>query len=486
MSDAGNVSQQSESAVAAALRAKVKHAIGLHQQGKIADAERVYSEVLQQQPNHFDALHLLGVIAAQTQRSEHAIELIQKAIALNANVAAAHNNLGNALRNLRRFEDALASYEKAIALTPDYPEAYNNRGLALIALSRPQDASASFGRAIALKPEYAEAYGNQALCLLLLGWFEQGWRQLEWRKKPPMLVAARSYSQPSWLGEEDIAGKTLFLWWEQGLGDTIQFCRYAKLAEARGAKVVMSVQHPLTNLMKQLSPTIEIIGPDDVPTEFDYHAPLMSLPYSFRTTLEAVPAERPYLKVSDQQRQAWAARLPAKGKREDGKLKPRVGLVWSGGMGPNHAGFWWVNSRRNISLAKLSVLKGLDVEFYSLQKGQPAEAELPELIRQRWDGPEIADFAGQIKDFSDTAALIENLDLVISVDTSTAHLAGALGKPVWILNRFDTCWRWLLERTDSPWYPTVKLYRQQKAGEWDDVIQRVRNDLMHFRSGAAC
>jgi len=485
MSVAGNAPRQTESADAVELRGKVKRAVELHQQGKLADAERVYAEVLQQQPDHFDALHLLGVIAAQTQRPERAIGLIQKAVALNPNVAAAHNNLGNALRNVRRYDEALASYEQAITLKSDYAEAFNNQGIALIALGRPQDASPSFDRAIALKRDYAEAYGNQALCLLLLGRFEQGWRQHEWRKKPPMSIAARSYPQPSWLGGEDVADKTLFLWWEQGLGDTIQFGRYARLAEDRGAKIVMSVQDPLINLMQQLSPTIEIIGPNDVPAAFDYHAPLMSLPYAFRTTLETVPAEPRYLTVSEQQRQLWAARLPARSNCPNGTPKPRVGLVWSGGMGQHHAGFWWVNSRRNISLAQLSSFKGLDVEFYSLQKGHPAEAELPELLRQNWDGPQIADFAGQINDFSDTAALIENLDLVISVDTSTAHLAGALGKPVWILNRFDTCWRWLLQRTDSPWYPSAKLYRQQKAGEWDEVIQRVRSDLMHFRPGAA-
>ena len=162
------------------------------------------------------------------------------------------------------------------------------------------------------------------------------------------------------------------------------------------------------------------------------------------------------------------------------KNKPRVGLVWSGGFRPNQPEVWSVNSRRNIPLAKLAALKNPDIEFYSLQKGQPAESELAELISDNWGGPNLVDYTSLLNDFSDTAALIENLDLVISVDTSTAHLAGALGKPVWILNRFDTCWRWLLERTDSPWYPTAKLYRQQKAGDWDAVVQRVKADLIRF------
>jgi hypothetical protein len=157
-----------------------------------------------------------------------------------------------------------------------------------------------------------------------------------------------------------------------------------------------------------------------------------------------------------------------------------VGLAWSGGFRPNQPEFWFISSRRNIPLAKLAVLKHSDIEFYSLQKGEPAESELAELIRRNWGGPHIADFTSQLNDFSDTAALVENLDLVITVDTSIAHLAGALGKPVWILNRFDTCWRWLLDRNDSPWYPTVKLYRQEKAGHWDDVVQRIKMDLDLF------
>ncbi len=202
-------------------------------------------------------------------------------------------------------------------------DAYSNRGHALQDLKRPADALASYDKAIALKPDYAEAYWNQSLCLLLMGRFDQGWRQYEWRKKRDEPIATRSYPQPLWLGEEDIAGKTLFIWWEQGLGDTIQFCRYAKLVEARGAKVIMSVQQPLRELLKQISPTIEIIGPDEVPTDFDYHCPLLSLPLAFGTTLETIPAEQQYLKADEELRVAWSARLPP-------KTKPRIGLVWSG------------------------------------------------------------------------------------------------------------------------------------------------------------
>ena len=487
-----------------ALQDKFNQGTALHQQGRLAEAERIYREVLQQQPNHFEALHLLGVIALQTRHPEPAVELIGKAIALNPEIAEAYfnrglalqklgrpeaallsfdraialkpdfakaySNRGNALRDLQRYTAALASYDRAIALRPDHAEAYSNRGMVLGNLKRYTDALASYDKAIALKPDLAWAHWNRSLCLLLLGRFEEGWRLHEWRKKCVGRNATRTFPQPLWLGKQDIAGKTLFLWWQQGFGDTIQFCRYATLAEARGAKVVMAVQQPLLELLKEVSPTIQIINQDEVPTDFDYHCPLLSLPLAFGTTLETIPANIPYLEANAEKSLFWQEKLGEKNKL-------RVGLVWSGGFRPDQPEVWAVNRRRNIPLAKLAALKNPDIDFYSLQKGQPAELELAELIRNNWDGPKIIDLTSLLNDFSDTAALIENLDLVISVDTSTAHLAGALRKPVWILNRFDTCWRWLLDRTDSPWYPTAKLYRQEKAGDWDAVIQRVKTDL---------
>jgi tetratricopeptide (TPR) repeat protein len=591
------------------LQDKFMQGVALHQQLKLADAERIYIEVLQRQPNHFDALHLLGVVAIQTKQTVRGIELIRKAIGLNARFPTAHFNLGvalqdlrrpedalgsydraialkpdyaeahnyrgNALRELKRPEDALASYDKAIALKPDYAEAYYNRGhtlqdlkrpedalasydkaialkpdhaeahnnrgialrdlkrpgdvlanydkaialnpahaeahnnrglalrdlnrpedalashdraialkpdyteayynrgLALQDLQRPEDAVASYGRAIAMKPDYADAYVSQSLCFLLMGRFEQGWRQYEWRKKQDKPIAARSYLQPLWLGEQDIAGKTLFIYWEQGLGDLIQFCRYAKSAADLGARVVLEAPKPLMSLLATLSGVPRLVEAGSPLPPFDYQCPLLSLPLAFETTLSSIPVTIPYLKGNLEKSRLWKERLGETHKR-------KVGLVWSGGFRPNQPEMWFINSRRNIPLAKLAVLKHPDIDFYSLQKGEPAESELADLIRHNWEGPHIVDFTSQLNDFSDTAALVENLDLVITVDTSTAHLAGALGKPVWILNRFDTCWRWLLDRTDSPWYPTAKLYRQEKAGHWDDVVERIRMDLDVF------
>jgi tetratricopeptide (TPR) repeat protein len=426
MSQAGGSQSQTQKATAVALESTFDHGLALHQQGKLADAEHIYQDVLQQQPNHFDALYLLGLIALQTRRTERGVELIRQAIGLNANVAAAHsdlgaaltqlkrpaealasndkaialkpdfaeayNNRGNALMELKRCAEALASYDRAVALKPDYAKAYNNRGNALTELNRPAEALASYDRAvalmpdiaevynnrgnaltelkrpaealasydraialkpdyavahynrgnalmdlkgpaealasydraIALKPDYAEAYWNQSLCFLLMGRFEQGLRQYEWRKKVNEPIGARSYPQPVWLGEETIAGKTLFIHWEQGFGDTIQFCRYAKLVEARGAKVVMSVQEPLCGLLMQVNPTIRIIKSNEEPTDFDHHCPMLSLPLALGTTLETIPAEHRYIKPDERRRVAWSARLPP-------KIRPRIGVVWSGG-----------------------------------------------------------------------------------------------------------------------------------------------------------
>jgi tetratricopeptide (TPR) repeat protein len=525
------------------------------------DAERIYWDVLQQQPNYFDALYLLGVIALQTQRTERGVELIRQAIALNANVAAAHNDLGaaltelkrpvealasndraialkphfaeaynnrgNALMELKRLAEALLSYDKAIALKPDYAKAYNNRGNALTELNRPVEALASYDRAIALTPTiaeaynnrgnaltelkrpaealesydraialnpeyavahynrgnalmdlkgpaealesydrtiglmpgYAEAYWNQSLCFLLMGRFEQGLRQYEWRKKLNEPIGVRSYPQSVWLGDETIAGKTLFIHWEQGLGDTIQFCRYAKLVEARGAKVIMSVQEPLCGLLKQISPTVQIIKSNEEPTDFDCHCPLLSLPLALGTTLETIPAEHRYIKPDDERRVAWSARLPP-------KTKLRIGVVWLGGAGQKN------NYNRSMELQEFLPIFSPNADWICLQK----KVKENELAALRQMG-RIAFFGDDLKDFSDTAALIDLMDLVITIDTSVAHLAGAMGKPVWILLCYNRDWRWLLDRDDSPWYPTARLFRQQEIGNWAGVVDQVKNEL---------
>jgi tetratricopeptide (TPR) repeat protein len=396
-----------------------------------------------------------------------------RAIAIDPGNAEAHANRGLVLQDLHEWDAARESYDRAIAIKTDYSAAHYNRGNLLYELNQPVAAVASFDRALAADADCVPAYFNRSLALLLAGDFARGWAEYECRWKQghcPVSKERRGFSEPLWLGSESIAGKTILLHGEQGLGDIIQFVRYAPLVESLGARVILEVPRPLLSLFESLEVAAQRVACGDPLPRFDYYCPLLSLPLAFKTTLADIPAQVPYLRADEQRLRYWSAKF-----RE--RRRPRVGLVWSGGFRPDQPELWAVNDRRNIPLGKFSVLRHLDIEFYSLQIGQPAQSELADLIERHWDGPPICDFTADIVDFADTAALIEQLDLVISVDTSTAHLAGALGKPVWIMNRFDTCWRWLLGRTDSPWYPTVRLYRQERWGDWDGVLQRVAVDL---------
>jgi Tfp pilus assembly protein PilF len=512
------------------LDATLKEGFALHQRGKLADAERAYRAVLKRQPNNFDALQQLGLIAILTQRIEPGVELLKKAIRLNGKVASVHNNLGNALLGLKRLEEAVASYDRAIALKPDYalayynrgdallglkrPEeavasydwaialkpdfaeahsnrgnalrdlnrleeaeeavasyhraialkpdfadAYSNRGNALLDLRRPEEAVASYDRAIALKPDYADAYYNQSLSFLKMGQYEQGWRQYEWRKRTKEPIASRSFPQPAWLGEQDIFTKTLFLWWEQGFGDTIQFCRYAKLVEARGARVIMEVQRPLYRLLRQLSSHMQLILPGEKPGAFDYHCPMLSLPLAFRTTAETIPSAARYLSADEKLVAEWSSRLMP-------KTKPRIGLIWSGGTAHKN------DRSRSIDLAMCLPLLNHDAHWVSLQKEirEKDRTALQQVVGLHF-------FGDDLEDFSDTAALVSLMDLIITVDTSVAHLAAAMGKSVWILLPYNSDWRWLLDRDDSPWYPTVRLFRQERIGDWAGVIREVNQFL---------
>ena len=454
-----------------------------------------------------------GNVLVQLRRPAEAVTSYDRAIALDPNLAAAHSSRGAVLNGLGHSEAALGSCDRAIALCPGLAEAHVNRGCALLGLNRVDTALGSFDRAIEIKPELAGAHINRGVALLaqrrveaalacydaaialdsssakahlvrgmarlLIGEFGPGWSDYEWRWRGGLQSCApgNHCAQPRWLGEAELAGKTILLQCEQGLGDTIQFCRYVKPVAALGARVILQVPKALAVLLESLEGISELVVEGATLPPFDYYCPLLSLPMALRTTLASVPGEVPYLGVSASRKRDWSARL---GQHE----KPRVGLVWSGGFRPAQPELWAENHRRNIPLAKLASLRHAGLQFYSLQKGQPAESELAQLRVANWDGPEIEDLTSELHDFADTAALIEQLDVVISVDTSTAHVAGALGKPVWILNRFDACWRWLLDRDDTPWYPTARLYRQGSPGDWDGVVRRVRNDLERLeRSG---
>jgi tetratricopeptide (TPR) repeat protein len=435
-----------------------------------------YDQALVINPGYAEACFSRGNVLKDLKQFEASLASYDQAIAMRADYALAYSNRGNLLSELQRLDAALASYDSAIMLAPDYADVHCNRGNLLGDLGRFDEALASFDRAIVIDPRYAQAYFSRSFVRLLLGDFENGWRDFEWRWKNEHCATSRekrTFERPLWLGDQSLHGKTIFLHSEQGLGDTIQFCRYAELVADLGARVILEVPKVLWNLLQSLPGVTQLVAWGEPPPPFDYYCPLMSLPLALKTTLDCVPARIPYLHGSAERLRYWKDKL---GER----TKPRVGLVWSGGLRANQPELWAVNNRRNIPLAKLAGLKRPDIEFYSLQKGQPAESELSELVAKNWDGPDVKDYTSELHDFADTAALIDQLDLVISVDTSTAHLAGALGKPVWILNRFDTCWRWLLERPDSPWYPTARLYRQKRPADWEGVVEKVRDDLERF------
>jgi tetratricopeptide (TPR) repeat protein len=464
----------------------------LHQQGRLAEARSSYDEVLKREPDHAEALHLLGVTCFQAGQAEAGVTLVRRAIALNPNAAGPHANLGLALhdlgrteeavdsfrraaellpnhagarynlgavlKELRRLDHAVAEFDAAIALSPRHVSAVYSRGVALAELGRADEALAAFDQAIALKPDYTEAIYARALSRLQVGDFDRGLRDYEVRKRLTPPLGHRPYAEPEWLGDGDITGKTLLLHHEQGFGDTLLFGRYARLAEARGAEVVLSVQTPLKRLMASLSPTIRVIGEGERPDRFDLHAPLMSLPLAFGTTVETIPSTSRYL-ASDQPLGArWAGRLPATRRR-------RIGLVWA-------------SNRENLQLTQRSVgleamlpLLAADADWISLQK-DPAPGETAAF--EAAGGVHLGD---QLEDFADTAALLDLMDLVITVDTSVAHLAGALGRPVYILLAFNPDWRWFTGRADSPWYPSARLFRQPAPGDWATVIAEVKAAL---------
>jgi hypothetical protein len=325
---------------------------------------------------------------------------------------------------------------------------------------------ASYDAAIALRPDYADAHFFKGLSSLVTGDFEHGWSEYEWRREAPAAkIPARDFPQPRWLGEDDIAGKTILLHGEQGFGDTIQFCRYVPLAAARGARVILEVAEPLRELMTDLAGTTKIIPKGDPLPDFDFQCPLPSLPLAFKTRLDTIPSGAAYLRAPNQALEYWNALLGT-------KRRPRIGLAWAGNA--KHVR----DRERSMRLRDLLPLLDVDATFVSLQKEiRAGEAETLTSCN-------VLQFSPQLGDFSDTAALISQLDLVISVDTGVAHLAGALGKPVWILVTHAPDWRWLLDRDDSPWYPSARLFRQRETREWVDVTMRVREALLEFTGNA--
>ena len=404
----------------------------------------------------------------EADRLVEALALYDSALAADPGVASGWANRAMVLRLLERHDEALHSINRAIGLAPSVASHLGDRAIMLSDLGRYDEALRDFENCLTLDPEFRRIRPNYAFACLAKGDFERGWALFEARFEAGLSNRPEG-GPPPWDGVELLAGKTILMRHEQGLGDALQFCRYASDLKAMGARVLVETQPPLVALFGTLAGVDGVSVMSEPLPEADLQCPLMSMPLLMGTRIESIPGSVPYLRADRAKVEAWRRRLgPAE--------RLRVGLVWSGGerFSPTER---WVNRRRNISLALLAPLNGLDVDFISLQKGEPAESELRAAKRQGWDGPDIVETADGLLDFSDTAALIETLDLVISVDTSTAHLAGALGKPVWVLSRYDTCWRWLTDRDDSPWYPSLRLFRQARFSDWEAVVARVRSAL---------
>ena len=418
-----------------------------------------YASALALRPNFAEAHNNNGIALAQLDRPDEALASYDRAIVLKPDHAAVYKNRGAALAASGRFDDAVADFDKAIALQPNYAEAHADRGAALANLGRRTEALASSERAIALKPEFPEAQFNQAACQLALGDYERGWVGYEWRWQTRNAAPLPDYPRPPWRGDVAIGNQTILVHAEQGFGDSLQFCRYVPML-ARLASVVLDVSRPLARLLSSLDCDVQIVTRGDDLPPFDTWIPMLSLPLAFRTTLATIPAAVPYLHADPQQSARWRNRLAALSGR-------KVGLVWAGSPLSPQPRALAMDRRRSMTLQQFAPLADVPgLCLISLQKGDAARQRPP-------DGMVLHDWTEELDDFADTAALIDGLELVISVDTSVVHLAGALGKPVWVLNRFDQCWRWLSDRTDSPWYPTARLFRQPAPGDWASVMRDV-------------
>jgi tetratricopeptide (TPR) repeat protein len=543
----------------------IQEALALHQQGRLEEAERLYTRALKAQRDNFDALHLLGVLNHQRGKPGEAYRLINAALKVQPRSADALSNLamvlhalkrdsealatldkalalvpghldalnnrgnillamkqpaaavaafdlvlgkeprhlqarvnrgnartelgqpedamadydaalaiapghplalynrGNALRALGRESEALADYDRALAAAPSHINALLNRGLTLASLNRHQEALANYGRVLALAADHAEAHFNSGLSLLTLGDYPRGFAEYEWRWKRAGAAPRKDLRRPLWTGEAALAGKTILLPAEQGLGDTVMFSRYASLLAHSGAKVVLEVQPELKSLLGGLEGAHAVMARGEPLPPYDLHCPLASLPFACKTALSDVPAPIPYLQASAAHLEKWRHRL-------ESLDAPRIAIAWSGRAAH-------LNDRnRSLPFAELEPLLAADARFVSVQRDlRPVDAE--RLRRE----PLITQVGDDLTDFAETAAVLALCDLVISVDTSVVHVAGALGRPTFVLLPFQPDWRWTLDREASPWYPAQRLFRQPAIGDWASVIARVRTELDEFR-----
>ncbi len=503
-------------------------AVRYYHNGHMEQSERLCRELLQSEHDYPKAFHLLGAIAYQKKQYNTAIELIKKAIAGDRRIPQFYNTLGAAFRAVGKFEEAIIAYQQAISIKPDYAEAYNNMGNAFLSQRRyvdavekynqavvlnPGDVEAynsmaialqyqgkysaaieacnralslkpdyaqayntiasvmlkkgchdeaidNYKRALSLKPDYAEAHTNLGIAQLLNGRFEEGWSEYKWRLN--INNAINLYNQlPCWDGSPFV-GKRLLVRYEQGYGDNIQFIRYLPMVKSRGGTVICQMLRPLTGLFRGFPGIDELIdcalnNQDEV--FYDFYVSLMELPGIFGTTLETIPGMVPYLHADPVKAEQWRKKLAGTGFK--------VGIVWAGK--PVHT----EDSNRSCQLKQFVPLSKIPgVRLYGLQKGEAAGQ-----VKDLFGIISVINLADELNDFTDTAGVIENLDLIISVDTAVLHLAGAMGKPAWAVLPFTPDWRWMLTRQDSPWYPTMRLFRQEELTQWGAVFERIGREL---------
>jgi len=424
-----------------------------------AEALACFDQILAASPGHAEARANRGAALAALGRHAEALADFDAALAAGPNPIVFYNR-GLALAALGRPAEAVASYDRTLALMASHAAAWSSRGVALQALNRHADAIASFERSIAIAPDFADAHFNNSLALLAIGDYPRGQAEYEWRWKRSGTGHLRhNFVQPLWRGDQPPQGRTILLHAEQGLGDTIQFARYACLLGRAGANVILETHPELKPLLARLDGVRSVIARGEARPAHEFHCPLGSLPMAFKTELASVPAEIPYLSADPARVAHWGSRLDAVG-------GPRVALVWAGNAA--HAN----DLHRSIPLALLRPLWAGDAaRFVSLQRDLRAgDAETLAAAPVLALGSELADF-------DDTAAVLAGCDLLITVDTSVAHLAGAMGRPVWLLLPFSSDWRWTAQDDRSPWYPSVRLYRQPRPDDWDSVVARVAGDL---------
>lgn len=433
--------------------------------GKLADSVAYYRNAVRFVPGNAEAWNNMGASLSSLKQPEEAEPCLRKALELEPRYAQAHNNLGNVLAAQGRFDEAVACYHRALHFKPDYAEVFDHLGLALQSQGKLEQAVVWFDKAIENAPDSGTIHMNCALACLQRGDFARGWTEYEWRfrcREHPILAQGK----PFWDGSP-LEGRPILLWAEQGLGDSIQFIRFAPAVAERGGCVIVTCPEALTTLLKTCPGVDMVIAQGSTAPEYDCHAPLMSLPRLLETTVQSIPAQVPYLKADPAAVLRWHEELGA----AEGL---KVGIAWQGNR--DHKKDRQRSFRFDL-FESLAQIEG--VRLFSLQKGSGVE----QLDKAAGRFP-VVDLGRRLGDLSDTAALIANFDLVIAPDTAVAHLAGALGVPVWVALQFSSDWRWLLDCEDSPWYPTMRLFRQNRWNDWGEIFERIGRELHRLHQTA--